>query len=161
MKMYNYVTDTCIGELHYVWEDSGSILLLGPGRKALADFESKAGQLSGIKRHKLLEKEIAGYLEGRLKQFSVKTRLAYGSKFFRQVLETLRTVGYGKIISYRALAEAAGYPRAWRAVGTVMSKNPLMIIIPCHRVIASSGQIGNFGAGPEVKKFLLDLERSD
>jgi len=158
MKLYHYSMDTKIGKLYCLWEQGGEVLFLGNSARSFDDFKSKTKEVLSPKRHRLLEQELESYLEGRLKRFSVGTRLVYGSPFFIQVLNTLKGIGYGQVVSYRKLAEAAGYPRAWRAAGTVLSKNPVMILIPCHRVIKSSGQIGNFTAGPGIKKFLLKLE---
>jgi O-6-methylguanine DNA methyltransferase len=68
-------------------------------------------------------------------------------------------IPYGKVASYKELAESAGYPNAWRAAGTAISKNPVMIVVPCHRIIKSDGSIGLYGGGEKVKEFLLDLEQ--
>ena len=79
--------------------------------------------------------------------------------FRHTVLETLhRDIGPGRVITYGALAERAGNPRAWRAVGSAVSHNPIPIVVPCHRVLPGSGGIGNYGGGPERKRALLELE---
>ncbi|MGM0365224.1 MAG: methylated-DNA--[protein]-cysteine S-methyltransferase [Actinomycetota bacterium] len=156
--MYSYSINTRIGKLNYVWEEGGKVLFLGNSTRSLDTFKSKTGGGFTKKKHLLLEEELKKYLDGKLGQFSIQTRLVSGSIFFKKVLKTLKTVGYGQTVSYRGLAEKAGYPLAWRAAGTVLSKNPLMILIPCHRVIKSSGKLGNFTAGPDIKKFLLELE---
>lgn len=79
--------------------------------------------------------------------------------FQRKVLVTLRKrVGPGKTISYGELAEVVGHPGAARAVGTAMARNPVPIVVPCHRVIASDGSLGGYGGGLEMKKALLALE---
>ena len=67
-------------------------------------------------------------------------------------------VPYGKTVSYKGMAGQIGKPHAFRAAGTAIGKNPLLILVPCHRVIKSSGEIGNFSSGVKIKKFLLDLE---
>ncbi|MBN2504293.1 MAG: methylated-DNA--[protein]-cysteine S-methyltransferase [Bacilli bacterium] len=88
--------------------------------------------------------------------------LAYnldGTEFFKSVLKTLAKVPYGETISYKELALRSGYPRASRAVGSVMRKNPLPIVIPCHRVILANGDIGSFTGGVRLKKLLLDHEK--
>jgi methylated-DNA-[protein]-cysteine S-methyltransferase len=77
------------------------------------------------------------------------------------VLQTLAGVGYGETLSYGELAERAGSPRAYRAVGSTMATNPLAIVVPCHRVFASGGRIGGFGGGPDgiaLKRALLAIE---
>jgi methylated-DNA-[protein]-cysteine S-methyltransferase len=81
------------------------------------------------------------------------------SPFRRTVLETLhREVGPGQTVFYGALAERAGHPRAARAVGTAMARNPVPLVVPCHRVLPGSGGIGAYGGGPERKRALLELE---
>ena len=81
------------------------------------------------------------------------------NEFQRKVLVTLRKrVGAGKTISYGALAEAVGHPGAARAVGSAMARNPVPIIVPCHRVLASGGGLGGYGGGLDMKRGLLELE---
>ena len=81
--------------------------------------------------------------------------------FQRKVLATLRKrVGPGKTISYGELAEVVGHPGAARAVGTAMARNPVPIIVPCHRVLASGGRLGGYGGGLDMKRGLLELERA-
>jgi methylated-DNA-[protein]-cysteine S-methyltransferase len=81
--------------------------------------------------------------------------------FRRAVLEALREVTVGKLTTYGALAAAAGSPAAARAVGQVMGSNPLPIVIPCHRVVASGGTLGGYGSGLATKRWLLQHEGVD
>jgi methylated-DNA-[protein]-cysteine S-methyltransferase len=74
------------------------------------------------------------------------------------VLERLREVPRGETITYGALAARAGNPRAARAVGTACARNPVPIVVPCHRVLPGTGGIGNYGGGPDRKRALLTLE---
>jgi methylated-DNA-[protein]-cysteine S-methyltransferase len=79
--------------------------------------------------------------------------------FRRTVLETLhRSVAPGQVVTYGALAGRAGSPRAARAVGTAVARNPIPIVVPCHRVLPGGGGIGAYGGGPERKRALLELE---
>jgi methylated-DNA-[protein]-cysteine S-methyltransferase len=80
------------------------------------------------------------------------------SKFERSVLLVLKNLSLGQVVSYGQLAEMSGHPKAFRAVGSVMNKNPFPLIIPCHRVIRSNGEIGEFALGKEMKKHLLQHE---
>ncbi len=80
------------------------------------------------------------------------------SNFARSVLFTLKDIPIGQVISYGHLAELSGYSKAFRAVGSVMNKNPFPLIIPCHRVIRSNGNIGEFALGKDMKKYLLKHE---
>ena len=81
--------------------------------------------------------------------------------FRRAVLETLHDeVGAGEVLTYGSLARRAGNPRAYRAAATACARNPVPILVPCHRVLPSAGGIGNYGGGPERKRALLELEGS-
>ncbi len=80
------------------------------------------------------------------------------SPFYKKVYEMARKIPHGKITSYKILAEKLGCKRGARVVGQAISKNPFLIIVPCHRIIKSNGEIGNFGLGEDFKKFLLKLE---
>ncbi len=101
--------------------------------------------------------EVQEYLSGKRTEFSVPLALQ-ASGFSKQVLEALQKVPYGTLVSYKELAILSGNPRAARAVGNVMNKNPICLLIPCHRVIASGGKIGGFGYNIHIKKDLLALE---
>ena len=82
-----------------------------------------------------------------------------GTTFQVEVLEALRGIPYGETCTYRDIAVAVGRPKAVRAVGNANGRNPLPIVIPCHRVIGSDGSLTGFGGGIEVKRYLLDLEQ--
>ena len=104
--------------------------------------------------------ELGQYLQGLRRSFDLP--LAYqGPPFFRQVWEALRQVPYGQTLSYGELAKLAGRPGSARAVGSAMRKNPLLLLVPCHRVVGSGGKLGGFSCGLEWKRFLLNLERSN
>jgi len=81
-----------------------------------------------------------------------------GSSFEADVLRALARVPYGRTVSYRDLARDAGHPTAWRAAGTVMARNELPVILPCHRVTRSDGRLGNYGDDPSWKRRLLEIE---
>jgi methylated-DNA-[protein]-cysteine S-methyltransferase len=78
--------------------------------------------------------------------------------FEADVLRALARVPYGRTVSYRDLARDAGHPSAWRATGSVMARNELPVILPCHRITRSDGQLGNYGDDPAWKRRLLELE---
>ncbi len=102
-------------------------------------------------------KQLDDYFEGKIKNFSTPLK-PKGTKFQLQVFEALLAIPYGEVVSYKDLAKMINNPNAQRAVGNALNKNPIAIIIPCHRVISSSGDIGGFGGGIEIKKKLLALE---
>jgi methylated-DNA-[protein]-cysteine S-methyltransferase len=104
------------------------------------------------------ETELHEYLRGERREFTVPLDLGHRSVFTRQVLAACRRIPYGKTCSYGELAQQSGYPGAARAVGQVMARNPLPLLIPCHRVIRADGALGGFGRGLAVKRRLLRLE---
>lgn len=103
-------------------------------------------------------RQLEEYFSGKRRVFDLSYHIE-GTDFFRKVLNELALVPYGDTISYSDLAERAGYPKAGRAVGSVMRKNPLPILIPCHRVILANGDIGSFTGGVELKRMLLEHEK--
>jgi methylated-DNA-[protein]-cysteine S-methyltransferase len=103
-------------------------------------------------------RQLHEYFEGRRRSFDLRVDLRPVASFSRSVLEELRRVGYGELTSYGALAARVGRPRAARAVGTVMNRNPIPIVVPCHRVVGASGQLVGYGGGLERKRALLELE---
>ena len=104
-------------------------------------------------------RELEEYAAGSRRQFEVPIELnGVNGAFHRLVLETLlQTVGYSDTVTYGELARRCGRPAAVRAVGTAMNKNPVPILIPCHRVLAKSG-LGGFGPGVQIKRSLLAHE---
>jgi len=109
-----------------------------------------------------LQKKIVAYFAGTAVDFSEFSLDLAGrhSSFAVACLAACRKIGYGQTVSYGQLASLAGCPRSARAAGTVMAKNPLPLIVPCHRVICSTGKAGGFSAagGPKTKLKLLQLE---
>lgn len=106
-----------------------------------------------------LKSELVEYFMGQRKEFTVPL-VAPGTAFQERVWVELRGIPYGQTISYEELATRAGCPGAQRAVGTASGMNRLAIVIPCHRVVNKSGELGGYGGGLWRKKLLLDLERS-
>ena len=103
-------------------------------------------------------RQLAEYFEGRRRTFDLPVDLRAAAEFSRRVLEQLRGVPFGELTTYGALAARAGKPRAARAVGTVMNRNPVPIVVPCHRVVGSTGALVGYGGGLERKRALLRLE---
>lgn len=105
--------------------------------------------------------ELAEYLVGDRKEFDLPLDWKAVESLRRHVLEVLYdTVGYGETVSYQELAVRSGHPTAARVVGQIMGSNPIPVIVPCHRVTASGGELGGFGGGLETKRWLLELEGS-
>ena len=103
-------------------------------------------------------RELSEYFEGSRRHFDVPVDLAATGDFQRVVLTRLSEVPYGNVTTYGTLAARAGNPRAARAVGTVMNRNPIPIVLPCHRVVGASGKLVGYGGGLERKVALLRLE---
>jgi methylated-DNA-[protein]-cysteine S-methyltransferase len=113
-------------------------------------------------RHPVLDlarAELTAYFQGELKAFTMP--LDFGADappFHRKVWEALRHIPYGQTCSYRDLAHAVGNPQAVRAVGAANGRNPIAIIVPCHRVIGADGSLTGYGGGLPNKRLLLTLE---
>ncbi|MEG1067435.1 MAG: methylated-DNA--[protein]-cysteine S-methyltransferase, partial [Anaerovoracaceae bacterium] len=101
--------------------------------------------------------EIMEYLQGKRKTFDIPLQL-HGTEFQLKVWEELKNIPYGETISYKELARRVGSPKGCRAVGQANNKNPIPIIIPCHRVIGEKGKLVGYNGGVEIKQFLLELE---
>jgi len=103
-------------------------------------------------------RQLDEYFEGARRRFDLPVDLALQADFNRRVLRELARVPYGEVVTYGELASRAARPRAARAVGTVMNRNPLPIVLPCHRVIGSTGKLVGYAGGLERKETLLRLE---
>ena len=104
--------------------------------------------------------QLNEYFSGKRRRFDLP--LSYdGSGFRVSVLGALMRIPYGEVRTYAQVAEDVGSPRAYRAVGTACAENPIPIIIPCHRVVPSSGGVGSYAGGSSLKRRLLDFERGN
>jgi methylated-DNA-[protein]-cysteine S-methyltransferase len=103
-------------------------------------------------------REIDEYFTGSRTQFDLPLDLRLADGFRRQVIEHLSEIGYGHRESYAAVAAAIGHPLAVRAVGSACARNPLPLVIPCHRVVRADGSIGQYVGGADAKQTLLTLE---
>ncbi|MBD1373052.1 methylated-DNA--[protein]-cysteine S-methyltransferase [Hazenella sp. IB182357] len=101
--------------------------------------------------------QMIQYFAGERKIFDMPVAL-YGTPFQKMVWNQLTTIPYGEVRSYKEVAQGIGSPKAVRAVGGANNKNPISIVVPCHRVIGSNGSLVGYGGGMENKKFLLSLE---
>lgn len=110
------------------------------------------------RRHADIKADLKRYLKGERVEFKVKIDISGGTDFQRMVWRTLCNIPYGETKSYKWLADLVGCPNGFRAVGQANGKNPIPIIIPCHRVINSDGSIGGYSGGIEIKKRLLEIE---
>lgn len=102
--------------------------------------------------------QLAEYFAGKRKTFALPLSL-HGTPFQRADWNALLTIPYGETRSYLQIARQLDKPKACRAVGGANSRNPVMIIVPCHRVIAANGSLGGYACGLNAKRFLLELEK--
>lgn len=107
--------------------------------------------------YKVME-QLDAYFSGKLFTFNLPIVFDGATEFQKKVYDELLKVRFGKTKTYKELAQAIGSPGACRAVGTALSKNPVPIIVPCHRIVNANGKIGGFALGSDAKKFLLDYE---
>jgi methylated-DNA-[protein]-cysteine S-methyltransferase len=114
--------------------------------------------LRGPREVDRVRRELEEYFEGRRHTFDLPLDLRGRSGFSREILDRLARVPYGEVTTYKSLAVEAGNPRAARAVGTIMNRNPIPIVLPCHRVVGSNGSLVGYGGGLDRKRLLLDLE---
>jgi methylated-DNA-[protein]-cysteine S-methyltransferase len=155
--------DTPIGRLLVVNGPQGLVRIAFEGEledRALAEVAAALGpNVIASDRELAAERDaLSSYFEGEGDlDLPVDLRLAT-APFRRVVLERLREVPRGQTVSYGQLAARAGNPKAARAVGTACARNPVPIVVPCHRVLPGTGRLGNYGGGPERKRALLELE---
>lgn len=106
----------------------------------------------------LIKKELKEYFENGKDDFTQNIAFTKGTEFEKKVWLALKEIPYGETRTYKWLAEKIGKPNAFRAVGQALSRNPIPIILPCHRVIESDGSLGGYSAGIDIKRRLLDIE---
>ena len=114
---------------------------------------------SALPLNNSFKSELDAYFAGEQKLFRQKIKFIEGTAFDHKVWRALSRIPYGETRSYRWIAEYAGSPKAARAAGQALKKNPLPIILPCHRIISSDGSLGGYSGGLEVKKWLLGHEK--
>ncbi len=163
MKLYYAVLETRLGRVLVTRTDRGlnNLLFHQPtwGRFFEELEERKDLQLvKSESKFSNLKKQLKDYFSGRKIRFSEKLDLSSGSPFEQKVWRKMLQISYGKTVSYKKLAQMVGNSRKARAVGNACAKNPLPIIVPCHRVIKSDGGLGGYGGGIERKRRLLNLE---
>lgn len=149
--IFQYSYETILGSVTFVEED-GALLAIATHRA----YEGKRLETSLIKEAYM---QLSEYLIGERKSFDLPLK-PRGTVFQLQVWKALCDIPYGETRSYKQIAEAIGNPKAVRAVGMANNRNPMLIVVPCHRVIGANGKLVGYGAGIEKKEFLLKLEKS-
>ncbi|WP_260293133.1 methylated-DNA--[protein]-cysteine S-methyltransferase [Sedimenticola hydrogenitrophicus] len=152
---YDYY-DSPIGPLLLAGDEHGLELIGFPEGKGRiepgADWRRDALPFATVRA------QLAEYFAGDRSTFDLPLR-PHGTPFQLAVLNALRSIPYGETRSYADIAQQLGRPKAMRAVGAANGRNPLPIVIPCHRVIGADGSLTGFGGGVRVKQYLLDLEQ--
>ena len=153
--MYYCYFETTIGELLLAGDDDGLAMIGFPQGSMRRDPES-----DWIYNEKPLAsacQQLGEYFSGKRKSFDLPLQFD-GTEFQVSVLKALQDIPYGETVSYGEIARRIGKPKAVRAVGAANGRNPLPIVLPCHRVIGSSGDLTGFGGGLDTKEALLRLE---
>jgi methylated-DNA-[protein]-cysteine S-methyltransferase len=152
MKVWAARMETPIGMIHVSVDDGGVVKGCGFGDGVPSGAEVDERRCQEVLR------QLEEYFGGGRREFQLELAPA-GTPFQREVWSALCDVAFGRTTSYRQLAETVGRPRAVRAVGQANALNPIALIIPCHRVIGTSGGLVGYGGGLEAKKALLAWER--
>jgi len=153
--MYYCYLDTPIGDLLLAGDEDALSLVGFPEGSMRREPESD--WIFSDKPFAAAREQLTAYFAGKRKTFELKLN-PVGTEFQLQVLEELQKIPYGITASYGDIAKRIGRPKAVRAVGAANGRNPIPIIIPCHRVIGSTGKLTGFGGGIPTKKALLKLE---
>ena len=147
--IHQYSYETKLGSVTFVEED-GALL-------AITTHRSFEGIIQETELIKEAYRQFSEYLEGKRKVFDLPYKMQ-GTEFQKRVWKALCDIPHGETRSYKQIAQAIGNPKAVRAVGMANNKNPLLVIVPCHRVIGTNGQLVGYASGLEKKRLLLQLE---
>jgi methylated-DNA-[protein]-cysteine S-methyltransferase len=153
--MYYCYLDTPIGELLLAGDDDALCLVGFPEGSMRRDPE--ADWIYNEKPFVAARQQLTEYFAGERRAFDLPLKLS-GTEFQMSVLHALQQIPYGETTSYAEIAERIGRPKAVRAVGAANGRNPIPIIVPCHRVVGSHGDLTGFGGGLDTKEALLRLE---
>lgn len=149
--IHRFTYETVLGDVTLVEEDGALLAISLKSIQEGTELETPIIQEA--------HRQITEYLKGERKVFDLSIRLR-GTDFQQQVWTVLLDIPYGETRSYKQIAEAIGNPKGMRAVGMANNRNPLLIVVPCHRVIGANGSMVGYGEGVEMKEFLLRLEKS-
>lgn len=150
MNYFKY--QTAIGSLTFC-EEEGNITVIS------SLYQPETGEEKETETIRRAYAQIKEYLDGNRKTFDLPLA-PKGTKFQKQVWQALSDIPYGQTRTYKEIAVAVGNPKAVRAVGMANNRNPLIVVVPCHRVIGSDGKMIGYAAGVDKKEFLLRLEGS-
>lgn len=158
---FSWLEDSPIGSLFLAGTDDSLQYLVRDLRRTVLDPPLPLDDWEPAEKpFREVKKQLKSYFRGKLKAFDLPLS-GQGTDFQKQVWQQLMEIPYGETVSYADVAEAIGKPKACRAVGNANGKNPITIIVPCHRVIASGGKPGGYGGRLDLKASLLELEGVD
>ncbi|MGO2658353.1 methylated-DNA--[protein]-cysteine S-methyltransferase [Mycetocola reblochoni] len=157
--MQHTIIDSPVGELDLVSHDGALAgVYFRDHRHAPSDRGERVSLPLAASVLQLAAEQLAEYFAGHRRAFTLTHRVD-GTEFQRRVWDELERIPFGSTASYGELAAKIGSPAAVRAVGLANGRNPLSIVVPCHRVVGATGQLTGYGGGVEVKRRLLDMER--
>lgn len=145
----------------YFTSKLGDLTLVSDGENLLEIDFGKSKLDGNLKKDKVIEKtidELEEYFKGKRREFSIPLKLE-GTEFQKSVWTELLNIPYGETRTYGEIAKSIGNEKGSRAVGNANNKNPIPIIVPCHRVIGSNNKLVGYGGGLDIKEKLLNLER--
>ncbi|MDG4822150.1 methylated-DNA--[protein]-cysteine S-methyltransferase [Asanoa sp. WMMD1127] len=145
------VVDSPVGPLSLAADEAG-LCGLRFGTVTEVEFAPPAGVLA------VAATQLSAYFAGELTDFDLPLSVRRGSEFERAVWHRMTTIPYGETETYGEVAAAVGDPEAARAVGVACNRNPIAVVVPCHRIVGAGGKLVGFGGGLPAKRFLLDLE---
>jgi len=159
MKAYQAQWNSPIGKLHFIASDQALLCLAFDQNCDACQCRLGVEELTEQENSVIVlaKRELSEYFEGKRRSFSVPIRLQ-GTEFQIKAWEALRSIPFGATLSYRQQAKQLGQEAAVRATGTANGRNPIAIIVPCHRVVRSDGSLGGYAGGLDIKAKLLALE---
>lgn len=164
MDIRYYEFNTSVGNMIICFSSRGIVCLTvvnGNEDQIIRTVMDKFGQAVRVEPKDYdFHDQIIEYLEGKRKSFSLSLDLQ-GTEFQKKVWNALLEIPYGETRTYKEVANSINAPKAYRAVGNALNKNPVLILVPCHRVIGSNGKLTGFRGGLDLKAKLLELEKNN
>lgn len=156
---WTYATEFPVGRLTFGASERGLAVLAFGNMKDFGRSSHFAGTewMEAEAKTRPYFRQVERYLRGETRDLEMPLDLR-GTEFQRRCWEALVRIPYGQTRSYAQMAEAVGCPRGFRAVGLANNRNPVAIVVPCHRVIETNGKLGGYGGGLAAKEWLLELE---
>ncbi len=165
-EIFEFDFQTPIGTLYCLYKSDGTkrCSYLGTKKdsfikyKDLLSQKSKGSIVWKEKKSSHIEEKVLAYLSKKTKKIGLEFEFLTGTDFQKSIWRAISKIGYGEVVSYMDVAKMIKKPKAARAVGNALGKNPIIMLIPCHRIIKRNGSLGYFSSGVGLKKYLLELE---